>query len=207
MAAAAMGFALSAGAVEVTVVGLSLNKAVVQIDGGVPRTLSVGQKTAEGVVLVSVDRGEAVFDIGGKRRSLKLGQHHATAGSAGSGPATVILSADSRGHFVVDGQINGGTVRFMVDTGATVVSMSSGDAQRLRINYRSGEMGYMNTANGTAPAWRVKLDTVRIGDITLNGVEAVVMENQAMPVLLGMSFLNRTNMRREGQLLTLTKRF
>ncbi len=205
IAVAAMAVAAAVGATEVTVVGLSPNKAVVQIDGGAPRTLSIGQKTAEGVVLVSIDRGDAVFDIAGRRRTLKLGQQHAT--SNGPGAASVTLSADTRGHFVVDGQINGGAVRFIVDTGATVVAMSSADAQRLRINYRNGEVGYMNTANGMAPAWRVKLDTVRVGDITVNGVDAVVMENQSMPVLLGMSFLNRTNMRREGQVMILTKRF
>ena len=79
MAVAAAFFAPIAHATDVTVVGLTANKAVVQIDGGAPRTLSVGQKTAEGVTLVSVDRGEAVFDIGGKRRNLKLGQQHATS--------------------------------------------------------------------------------------------------------------------------------
>jgi len=205
IAAAALGFATGSSATEVTVVGLSPNKAVVQIDGGAPRTLSIGQKTAEGVVLVSVDKGGAVFDIAGKRRALKLGQQHATSNA--SGAASVTVSADSRGHFLVDGQINGGSVRFIVDTGATVIAMSSADAQRLRINYRSGEMSQMSTANGLAPAWRVKLDTVRVGEISVNGVEAVVMENQSMPVLLGMSFLNRTNIRREGQLMTLTKRY
>ena len=63
------------------------------------------------------------------------------------------------------------------------------------------------SANGPAAAYQVKLDTVRVGDITLNGIDAVVMENQDMPVLLGMSFLNRTDMRREGQNMVLTRRF
>ena len=65
----------------------------------------------------------------------------------------------------------------------------------------------MNTANGAANAWRVRLESVRVGAITINEVDAVVMENQSMPALLGMTFLNRVNMSREGQLLTLTKRF
>ncbi|MFM9972005.1 MAG: TIGR02281 family clan AA aspartic protease [Burkholderiales bacterium] len=197
--------ACNAWAAAVTVVGLSNNKAVVQIDGGAPRTLSVGQKTPEGVTLISANRDEALFDIAGKRQSLKLGQQHVT--NSGPSSSSVTLSADARGHFVTDGQINGGTVRFLVDTGATVVSLSSTEAQRLRLDYRKGAPVRMNTANGVAPAWQVRLDTVRIGDITLDNVEAVVMENQSMPVLLGMSFLNRTNMRREGQLMTLTKRF
>lgn len=205
MAFAALFFAGCSAATEVTVVGLSQTKAVVQIDGGTPRTLSVGQKTAEGVILLGVEKGEAVFDISGKRRSLKMGQQHATSNSSSS--SSVTLSADARGHFITDGQINGGSVRFVIDTGATVVSMSSGEAQRLGLNYRNGARVQLSTANGVALAWQVRLDTVRVGDITLDNVDAVVMENQSMPVLLGMSFLNRTNMRREGQLMTLTKRF
>jgi aspartyl protease family protein len=205
MLLAAPIFALDAHALDVRVVGLSSSKAVVQIDGGAPRTLSVGQKTAEGIVLVSVDRGEATFDFSGKRRSLKLGQQHATSNASSS--SSVTLSADTRGHFIADGQINGGSVRFVVDTGATVVSLSSGEAQRLKINYRSGPQVAINTANGMASAWQVKLDTVKLGDITLDNVDAVVLDNNAMPVLLGMSFLNRTTMRRDGSTMTLSKRF
>ena len=202
---AAILLATSALSTEVTVVGLSPSKAVVQIDAGAPRTLSIGQKSAEGVTLLSVGKGEATFDIDGSRRVIKLGQQHTTT-MASSSPK-VTLSADSRGHYVVEGQINGGSVRFIVDTGATVVALSHLDAQRLNINYRRGEPARMNTANGVANAWRVKLDSVRVGSITIDNVDAVVMENQSMPVLLGMSFLNRVNMQREGQLLTLTKRF
>ena len=200
-----LALVLPAHASDVTVVGLFPNKAVVQINGGTARTLSIRQKTAEGVVLVSVDRNGATFDIDGKRRTLNLGQHHST-GNASSSPA-VKLSADSRGHFVVDGQINGGAVRFIVDTGATVVSLSGADARRLNIDYRKGAPAFMNTANGVAPAWRVKFDTVRVGTISLQNVDGVVIETQAMPALLGMSFLNRMDMRREGQVLTLTRRF
>jgi aspartyl protease family protein len=197
--------AAPAFALEVTVVGLFPGKAVVQINGGAARTLTIGQKTAEGVTLVAVDREAATVDIEGRRRTLKLGQQHVSA-SAGTSPA-VTLNADTRGHFVVEGQINGGAVRFIVDTGATLVSLSSADAQRLGIDYRRGVASFMGTASGVVAAWQVKLDTVRVGDITLNNVDAAVIDNPAMPALLGMSFLNRMDMRREGQMLTLTKRF
>lgn len=197
----------SASATDVNVVGLFTNKAVVQINGGAARTLSVGQKI-EGVLLVSVERDNAVFDIDGRRKTLRMGQQHVSTDAAGSGkPTTAVLSADLRGHFFANGQINGGTVRMVVDTGATLISIPVADADRLGIDYRKGQQATMNTANGLAPAWRVKLDTVRVGDITMNGVDAVVMEGSAMPVLLGMSFLNRTEMRREGSTMTLTKRF
>ena len=192
--------------VDVAVIGLFTNKAVVQVDGGPARTLSVGQKTAEGVTLVSVENGAATLDIAGRRQTLKLGQHHATRAGGPSG-AAVTLNADARGHFVVDGQINGGSVRFIVDTGASLVSMSSADARRLGIDYAKGQLAQMATANGVAPAYRVRLATVRVGDVSLDNVDAVVMETQAMPVLLGMSFLNRMNMRRDGEQMVLTKRF
>lgn len=195
----------AAFAQSVTVVGLFPSKAVVQIDGGVPRTISVGQKTAEGVRLVSVERDSATFEIGGQRKTLKMGQQHIT--TLGSDKSTVSLSADSRGHFVAEGQVNGGAIRFIVDTGATVVSLSTPDAQRLGIDYRSGQPVRMTTANGVARGYRVKLDTVRVGSITANDVDAVVLEDLTMPALLGMSFLNRMDMRRDGQIMTLTKRF
>jgi aspartyl protease family protein len=202
----ALAFALPAAATDVTVVGLFANKAVVQINGGAARTLSTGQKTQEGVTLLSVERDAATLQVDGRVRTLKLGQHHAASSARGS-PAAVKLASDARGHYVADGQVNGGTVRFMVDTGATLVSLSSEDAQRLGIDYRAGKPGIVSTANGQARAWRVTLDSVRIGDITLNHVEGAVVETPGMPPLLGMSFLNRTDMRREGDVLTLTRRF
>jgi aspartyl protease family protein len=199
-------FAAGAGATDVNVIGLFPGKAVVSIDGGPPRTLSAGQKTAEGVTLLSTDRESATLDVGGQRKTLRLGQAYTAAASAGA--QTVSLAADTRGHFVVDGQVNGGTVRFLLDTGATMIVLSSADALRLGIDYRKGQPSMMNTANGVAPAYRVKLDSVRVGDITVNSVDAVVMEGGVLPVaLLGMSFLNRMQMKRDGQTMVLTKRF
>jgi len=193
-------------AVDINVIGLFPGKAVVVIDGGPIRTLSVGQKTAEGVILLSSDRESATFDIGGQKKKLNIGQHRAGPASAQSSQSTT-LTADSRGHFVVEGQVNGGTVRFLVDTGATTIALSSADATRLGIDYRKGERGLVGTANGTATAYRVKLDTVQVGSIVANNVDAAVLEGNLPMALLGMSFLNRMDMRREGQTMVLIKRF
>jgi aspartyl protease family protein len=194
-------------AVDINVIGLFPGKAVVTIDGGPIRTLSVGQKTAEGVTLLSSDRESAVFDIGGQQKKLNIGQHRAAPGSSRSSQSATLI-ADPRGHFVVDGQINGGSVRFLVDTGATTIALSSADATRLGIDYRKGERGLMGTANGTTVAYRVKLDTVRVGDIVVNNVDGAVLEGSSMPfALLGMSFLNRMEMTRQGQTMVLIKRF
>ena len=196
----------AANAAEVNVIGLFPNKAVVVIDGGAPRVLTVG-KPVEGVTLISTDRESATLDIDGQKKTLRIGQHH--AGPTPASPSqSATLTADSRGHFVVDGQINGGPVRFLVDTGATTVALSSADATRLGIDYRKGRPATMGTANGMATAYALNLDTVRVGDIVLNNVDAAVLEGNPMPfALLGMSFLNRMEMKREGQTMVLIRRF
>ena len=193
-------------ATEVTLVGLIGAKAIVVIDGAAPRTLTPGQRTAEGVVLLSTGKEAASFDVNGQKRTLTMGQ--AVSAGPGDGRRNVTLTADTRGHFLTVGSINGGSVRFLVDTGATYVTMPASEARRLGINYLQGQRGPMQTANGVVAAYRVKLDTVRIGDIEINNVDAVVGESVAMGVtLLGMSFLNRMEMKRDGQSMTLIKRF
>lgn len=200
-------FSSAAVATEISVVGLFPGKAVVIIDGSSPRTLSVGQKTAEGVMLLSSDRYTATFDIGGEKKTLNMGQQYGSA-TRNASAQSVTLTADPNGHFLVDGQINGGPVRFLLDTGATLITISSADAVRLGIDYRKGPRGMTNTANGTAPAYRVMLDTVRVGDVTMNNVDGIVLDGNALPIaLLGMSFLNRMDMRRDGQTMVLIKRF
>ena len=192
---------------EVNVIGLFPGKAVVVIDGGAPRVLSVGQKPVEGVTLISTDRESATLVIDGQKRTLRIGQHQGGPAPASPNPS-VTLTADPRGHFVVDGQVNGGAVRFLVDTGATAISLSSADATRLGIDYKQGQAGLMGTANGTVVVYRVKLDTVRVGDILVNNVDGAVLEGNPMPfALLGMSFLNRMEMKREGQTMVLIRRF
>jgi aspartyl protease family protein len=134
-----------------------------------------------------------------------MGQAYA---AAASGRPSVTLKSDMRGHFIALGSINGGSVRFLVDTGATFVALPASDAKRLGIDYLRGERARMQTANGIAAGYRVKLDSVRIGEVEISNVDAVVSENDAMGViLLGMSFLNRMEMKRDAQSMTLTKRY
>ena len=196
-----------ASATDVTVIGLFPGKAVITINRGAPRTLSVGEHTPEGVTLVSSDSKGAVIEVDGKRETIEMGQHFATASTESSSRQTVTLAGDERGHFIVDGAINGGYMRFMVDTGATTVSISAADAQRLGIDYRHGQRGVNYLADGRQVAvYRLIFDSVSVGDMTIFNVEGSVREAGG-PALHGNSFLNRTEMRRDGQSLTLTKRF
>lgn len=199
------GFSLCAAAADVTLVGLIGGKAIVVIDGGAPRTLAAGQKTAEGVLLLGTEKDAASFEIDGKKKTLRMGQ--AFSGASRGGRQNVTLAADARGHFFTLGSINGGSVRFLVDTGATLVTLPVAEAKRLGINYLQGQRGQMHTANGVTQTYRVKLDSVRVGDVEISNVDAVVSESPMGIILLGMSFLNRMEMQRDGHSMTLTKRF
>jgi aspartyl protease family protein len=204
---AALLAATSASAVEVNVIGLFPGKAVVVIDGGAPRTLSAGQRTAEGVVLISADSKSAILEVDGKRRVMELGQHAESAALTGA-RQSVTLAADGNGHFTAEGQVNGSRIRFLVDTGATLVTLPAADAQRLGIDYRRGQSAVSQTANGRILVYRVRLDSVAVGSMTLTAVDAVVHDSPGLDIaLLGMSFLNRTEMHREAGSLTLTKRY
>ncbi|WP_026075921.1 retropepsin-like aspartic protease family protein [Noviherbaspirillum massiliense] len=195
----------AAQAADISVVGLFPNKAVLVVDGKAPKTYSVGSTIADGARLLAVNGSAAVIEANGKRQTIGIGEYVSRGRS--DGPASVTLQADTQGHYIAQGQINGGSVRMLLDTGATMISLPASDATRLGIRYKQGQVGYLNTANGTVPAYRVKLDTVRIGDIELNQVDAVVQEQGLPIILLGMSFLSRMEMRREGEQMTLTKRF
>jgi aspartyl protease family protein len=157
------------------------------------------------VVLVSVEHESATFDIDGQRMTLGLGHARMKASTAA---AAVMVMADERGQFATNGEINGIAIRFWVDTGASLVALPAIEARRLGLDYRKGAPVLMSTANGTAAGYRVTLDTVRLGEVTVNGVDAVVMEGEGLPVaLLGMSFLRRMDIKREGEIMTLTKRY
>jgi aspartyl protease family protein len=187
-------------------VGLSQGRAVIVGPNGKPKVYRDGDTLPNGARLVRATSESALVELNGKRSTLRIGTHVSTATPASSG-GRVTLTADARGHFETIGTINGASVRFLVDTGASMISMGIDDARRVGIDYLKGQKGFSNTANGVAPVYRVKLDTVKVGEITLNGVDGLVHESSMPFVLLGMSFLNRLEMNRQGDSLTLVKRF
>jgi aspartyl protease family protein len=196
----------AAQAADVALIGLIGDKAaVLAVGGGEPKTVKVGQKWS-GVTVVSVERGQATVEIDGKRRVLTIGQHYRAAAAA-SNRQSVTLAADTRGHFFTDGTINGNPVRFLVDTGASSVALPAAEALRLGIDYRKGKRAFSNTAAGVVPIYVVRFDTVKLGPIELSGVEGVVIEHGLDVALLGMSFLNRVEMKRDGHTMVLIRRF
>jgi aspartyl protease family protein len=185
--------------------GLFKGKAIVSIDGGKPRTLSVGQ-TIQGVKLVAADSSSASIEVDGKPRTLGMGQSFAGGNPVGT-RQTVSLTADARGHFAASGSLNGFPVTFLVDTGATSIAISADDARRMGLDYRAGQAASVSTAAGVVLAWNVKFNTVKVGGIVLNQVDGMVVESGLNVSLLGMSFLNRMEMKRDGQTMMLTQRY
>lgn len=208
--ALALGLLVLSGgawATDVQVIGLGEDKAVLVIDGGKPRTLRAGQSSPDGVKLIGADSQQAVVEINGKRETLTLGRTISAASVTVEAPS-VALMADGRGHFIANGQVNGAPSKLMVDTGASLLVMSSSDARRMGISYLQGEKSLANTASGVAPFYRITLHTVKIGGITVHQVDAGVIEGSYPQVpLLGMSFLNRVEMHRDGPRMTLTKKY
>jgi aspartyl protease family protein len=195
-----------AAALDVALIGVIGDKAaVLAVGGGDPKTVKVGQKW-NGIVVLSVEKERATVEIEGKKRVLMQGQHYRSRPPS-SDRQRVTLAADPRGHFVVDGAVNGNVTRFLVDTGASLIALPASDAVRLGLDYRKGARSFAKTAAGVVAVYRVHLDTVKVGGIELTAVEAMVIEKGLDIALLGMSFLNRVEMQRDGQTMTLIRRF
>ena len=201
----ALAFYLPAQAQDVALAGILGGKALLVVNGSAPRGVAPGESHM-GVQVVSVGREDAVVDSAGGRRSLRLGEAPVRVGGSGTGQR-VVLKADARGHFVSSGQINGRIMQYMVDTGASTVAIGRPDAQRMGLKFEEqGQSVRMNTANGVAQGWRMRLDSVRVGDVELRGVDAIVTPQPMPYVLLGNSFLREFEMSRNGDEMMLLKR-
>jgi aspartyl protease family protein len=196
----------AAGAQTVTFNGhIGSQKALLVIDGE-PHTVAVGA-TVQGVRLRSLSESRAEVDVAGARRTLALGAGPVrAAGTPARGGSEIVLTAGRNGHFRTLGQINGKSVEFFVDTGASVVSLGQAEADRLGIDYQRGTPGMARTANGDVPIRLITLNSVRIGDVEVANVEAAVHPNSFGIVLLGNSFLQRFQMRRENDVMRLERR-
>src|SRR6266566_919232 len=208
-ALAALALAHPVGAIEkISLHALFKDKAIVLIDGA-RRVLKAGETSPEGVKLVSTDTQaeQAEIEVDGKRQQLTLGV--VISSFASSAKASVTLYPDQGGHFFTDGLINDVAVRFLVDTGATSIAMNSSTAAQVGIDYkRNGRAGVAGTAGGMVRTYNVKLQTVQVGEIKFFNVDAAVIEGTGpSEVLLGMSFLNRVDMKRDGDHMELTQRY
>ncbi len=207
-AAALLLLALAGGAQAQLVVlsGRMGERALLVVDGQ-PYTVAVGQ-TVAGVKLLRWDGEVAQVERGGRSYPMRVGETPVLLGVAPprSAAREIVLTAGSGGHFTAGGSINGKQVRFMVDTGATLVSLGKDDAERLGIDLAGARRGTTQTANGPVPVWLVTLNTVRVGEVELSNVGAAVVPQPMPMVLLGNSFLSRLQMKRENDVMRLELR-
>ncbi|MDF1485262.1 TIGR02281 family clan AA aspartic protease [Ramlibacter sp. H39-3-26] len=184
---------------------LGRERALLVVDGGAPRSVAAGQ-SLQGVKVLEIGRDAVVVDIAGSRATLRMGDAPVSVGNRGGGNR-IVLMADSRGHFIHQGRINGQTMQFMVDTGATTVAIGMAEAERMGLDFRAGTPVRLATANGTAQGWAVKLGSLRIDDVELFGVDAVVTPMPMPYVLLGNNFLAQFQLTRQSDQMVLEKRY
>jgi aspartyl protease family protein len=190
----------------VEVVGLFKNQAVVQV-GEIQRLIKVGQTSPEGVELLSANTSEAKVRYRGEIHTLSLSKR-VHSGFRQAEKASVTIPSDDMGQYRVRGSINAQYVNFLVDTGASVLAMSSREAGRLGIDYTRGERGQVQTAQGTTESYFVIIDKVSVAGITAHNVQTAVIDgNYPVEILLGMSFLRQVTMQENSGVMTLTQKF
>lgn len=198
--------ALAADFPDVEVNGLFGSQAVLTINGK-QRLLKNGQKSPEGLLLVSATLEKAVVDFRGDRRSLRLSQR--VAGSYKKRSQEVVtLNADSLGQYRTQIIINGQPVSSLVDTGASVIALSSAQADSLGIDYLAGRKGQVVTANGRVTSYFVELPEVVLAGIKQRNVSAAVVQGfYPEEVLLGMSFLRALKLEESAGVMSLTQQY
>jgi aspartyl protease family protein len=187
---------------EVIVSGLFKDKAVLTINGAT-KVIKVGQTTPEGVTLLASDRQSALVRIDGKEIEMTMSTRISSAFRQAD-KAEVRIPQGVNGHYFVVGIVKGHSIRFMVDTGASVISMSGKDAERYGIRYEDGKKIRVSTAAGIVNAYNVKLSSLTIGGIKLHGVEASILPGDFPDIpLLGNSFLSKVEISQKLGVLVL----
>ena len=194
-------------ATQVRVVGLFPGAAVLNVDGQ-RKLVKVGQVGPGGVMVVSADSRGAVLRVDGVERTYNLSREYSD-GFAEAQKKQLSVAKGIGGHYWIAGSVNGQSIQFLVDTGATSVALNDEHARRLGIDYRvMGSPLQVSTASGTARGWRVTLDRVKVGELEVLGVDAVVLEGGSpTEALLGMSFLGRVGWKVEQDVLVLESKY
>ncbi|WP_288843712.1 TIGR02281 family clan AA aspartic protease [uncultured Deefgea sp.] len=192
---------------EMTLLATMGGKAIFQLNG-LKKTLQIGQTVGD-IKVISIAADSAVIEASnGRQRRLGLGEGYViSAGTPNDGDGNLVLVPSQDGHYLTDVAINGQTQRGVVDTGATHLSMSANVANQLKLNYQDGQPMRSHTANGVIRSWLIVLPKAKIGNVTLYNLDVVVRDsNDTSPILIGMSTLNRFQMKREQELMILSKK-
>jgi aspartyl protease family protein len=184
---------------------LAQGSAILMIDGN-QHMLREGNKSPEGVLLVSADGKQAVIEIEGKRKTISLSRGIVNQFKAAD-KTEIRIASGQGGHYQTKGLINGMPVDFLVDTGATSIAMNYIEANRLGIDYRAGTPIAVSTANGTITAFLVTLSSVSVGNIVIHQVPAAVSSTDSPSIiLLGNSYLSKVDFKIDQGVLVLKEK-
>lgn len=191
---------------SIQVVGLFKNTAIIRQNNH-QTVMRVGTRNSDGLQLLEADSDHAVFEFRGRRLAHSLSDSPILS-LAGSSSATEVRILANNGSYTMSGSINGHAEEFILDTGASYVTMSTVQADQLGLDYiHQGQRTQMHTANGMADAYLVTVASVKVGEIEVNQVQAAIMPGfRADKILLGVSFLNNVAMIHEGQVMLLQKK-
>ncbi len=191
---------------EIKVMALFTDKAMVTIDGK-QKLLRKG-KTYRGVTLISSNSEELVLELHGEQKKYKLGSQISTSYKKPDPGKELVVWKDLNNMFQLHGSINGSSVKFLIDTGASSIALSSREAKKIGLKYKKGARMQASTASGIAAGYMINLDRVKVGHILIYNVEAMVLEGSfPTEVLLGQTFLERVHMTRNGDKMILRKKF
>ena len=197
-----LGAAL-ASAANVTVVGVMGKRVMFQIDGA-QRLVGEGERVTGSFRVTEISNDHVILESQGRKQRVGIGQRVL---AASGGDETSVLYANAQGHYISSGSINDQPVRFLVDTGATTIAMGISDARKLGLNKLQGNTMGAATANGSMSVTCVQVEKVSLGDINMTNVPACYSEKEMPIILLGMSFLSRTEMKNVGSQLHLKKKY
>lgn len=198
-------YAISAS--DIQVMALFQDKAMVMVNNK-QYLLKIGEPSESGVNLIKATSKYAILEVDGKHSKYTLGNRVSSSYAQPKKKKTLIYR-NPNGMFNTTGSINGQTVDFLIDTGASSVAISSNLAKRLGLQYRlSGTKTMVETASGVEKAYSMMLDRVKVGEIMLRNVSAIIIEgSEPSTPLLGMSYLGRLNIINEGQVMKLEEKF
>lgn len=199
---------------SIRILALSEGMVILQI-GRKRYSLRNGETTPNGIKLIKADSEDALLEIDGRQQNYTLSQHiqRGTPSSnsrflnQAKAPKKMTLYPNSYGAYVTHGFINKKPAEFIIDTGATIVAMSSQTADRLGINYKTGRRGYASTASGTTKTLTTYIHKIEIGQFVFRGVEAAVIKGRyPEKILLGNTALRHLDMHFKGTALTLIQK-
>jgi aspartyl protease family protein len=182
---------------------LFTNAAVLRIDGE-RKMLKAGQ-SYQGVTLVAAHSQTATLEVNGQ--TLEVGLSRRVGTQYVSPEAQVVsIPRDVNLQYQTTASVNGRSMPVLVDTGANVVALNTNHAQLLGVDYSASPLAKVETASGVVNAWMVTLDSVSVGGIQVDNVQATVVEGDYPgTILLGMSYLRHVKMQETNGVLSLSR--